>query len=76
MDNILKRLKNIKDEAYSLIGEIDKKIDNTNLSIELSVKDIKEILRLMESGFRYDYKYDYYLRDRGEIFKKLEDLIN
>ena len=76
MEEFLKKLKNIKEEAYSLIAEVDTKINKTNIDVQLSVIEIKEILRFMEDGFRSNYRYDYYLREKSSVFKKLEDLIN
>ena len=76
MNDLLKKLKNIKDDAYSLINEVDTKINKTSIEVELSVSEIKEIIRFMNDGFRANYRYDYYLREKSSVMKKLEDLIN
>jgi hypothetical protein len=76
MNDLLKKLKNIKDDAYSLINEVDTKINKTSIEVELSVSEIKEIIRFMDDGFRANYRYDYYLREKCKVIKKLEDLIN
>lgn len=75
--NILEILKTIKQEVGMLINDIDEKIDETEINVNLTVKEIKELLILLKSGCREEYRYEYYYYGfEHPLIEKIEKLIN